>query len=494
MMETSLQRNWFMVIRLCFIWSLCVGAVTKAEEPWRPETAAAVGRALALAEPSEEEEDFAASLGGVQAGISPVYAGMNMPPRVGRIATGLGIASAAMGNEITHFIGSQDTHYKWTEYDSGFSSEISISHMNAHVKILSPQGTTVYDQVRSLQELPQMQSELDSLAYRWHDTARRMGLDSHLSEQAFLAEGNRSWWEHATNSVLTLASTMSGVISGGYPVTGLTMSGMAYGATIAKDGGMRVLPPMALASDAKSFVLDSKALAPAGPAISMVDFFWSTGLENRRSANALAGLQELDAYRHQSIRQLNNESVALWDASRTLEQLKVDIKAESGSYKSYISNLGFNEYGLAKNPNVDALTRVDASTAFAKNYMNPVGDKLTRDVFIDKTLYLYEDGFRQLPNASNVWVPKDIMSTTSYATNYLSQAKNPTEWAKAMGRLGQQGITVVTSPYTHGDYSFSSSPGIGSVPVPKVPECHTYSHQVPDGLGGFSTVSYTICY
>jgi hypothetical protein len=287
-------------ILVCLVLSLAIVVPVDADEPWRPETAAAVGRALAFADPSEEENAIA-SFGGVHAGISPVYAGMNMPPRLARITTGLGIASAAMGNEITHFIGSQDTHYKWTEYDSGFSTEISISHMNAHVKILSPQGTTVYDQVRPLQELPQMQSELDSLAFRWQDTARKMGLDSHQSEQAFLAEGNRSFWEHSTNSVLTLASTMSGVISGGYPVTGLTMSGMAYGATIAKDGGMSVLPSMALGSDAASFALDSKALAPVGPAISMVDFFRSTGLENRRSASARTG--RLSASGHKTIDQ-----------------------------------------------------------------------------------------------------------------------------------------------------------------------------------------------
>jgi hypothetical protein len=184
------------------------------------------------------------------------------------------------------------------------------------------------------------------------------------------------------------------------------------------------------------------------------------------------------------------------DASRTLEQWKVDIKAASGSYKSYISQVGFNEYALARNPNVDALTRIDASTAFAKYYMNPVGgDKLTRDVLIDKTLDLYEDGFRQLPNARNIWVPNDIMSTTSYANDQLSKAQNPAEWAKTMGQLGSQGINVVTSPYTHGDYAFSKSPLVESVPVVKMPECHTYWLQVPNPWGGgFTMQSYTVCY
>jgi hypothetical protein len=205
-------------------------------------------------------------------------------------------------------------------------------------------------------------------------------------------------------------------------------------------------------------------------------------------------VQELDAYRHQGIRQLTNESVVLRDASGTLEQWKLDFKALSGSYRSYISNVGFKEYALAMNPSVDALNRIDASTAFAKYYMNPVGgDKLTRDVLIDKTLYLYEDGFRQLPNARNIWVPKDIMSTTSYANDQLSKAQNPAEWAKTMGQLGSQGINVVTSPYTHGDYAFSKSPLTESISALKMPKCHTYSYQVPDGLGGFSTVSYTIC-
>lgn len=406
-MKVSIRQKRILIILACLSYSLGLMMIVEAKEPWRPETAAAVGRALALAEPSEEEENFIASLGGVQAGVTPVYAGANMIQGLGLTIKRLGISSAAMGDE--------DISYMSKRNEFGFYSEISLTQDRiAHVKITSPWGTTVLDQIRPFEKLPQLQNEINNLAIRYHDTSRSIG--SRLNEQAFIYEGERSVWEHFDNSRLFVTNSMGSLIGArGYAVPGQTISSLAYSNTVYKDGAIRVLPSSSIVLDGVNFVgtakslegtrfaLGAKTLPLASGIITTIDYINSSYTENLRSTNALDGLHQQRNYLYKNLNNLNNVAGTLRDTNHMIGELY----ASNISYNDYVKNNAFL-YVLAKSPNIVPWVRADeASTRFANSYLKFTRQTLSRDrdIVIDRTLDLYEDGFRQLPG-SNKWIFK----------------------------------------------------------------------------------------